>query len=130
MSQSPLEVSPQVQVDRTVSSIGAAIRRLTLLLDTEPEVAEQVALELTKIGPYAAGPMAAALRRSKSNQQKFRIIQLLVQLGPQVHVIAGRALLDLLNREKDPLVRQVASTAQTALIMRGVQESAANRPRP
>ncbi len=130
MGKSQSEVNAMAEFDRAVSAVGTAIGRLTRLLDGDPEVADRAMLALAEIGPYSAEPMAAVLRRSRSFRQKVLIIRLLVLLGPEVRLIAGGALVDLLKRDKDPFLLQVAVAAQTELIMRGLEESADDRPRP
>jgi hypothetical protein len=61
------KIPPADRVDRAVASVRAAVRRLGGLLDDEdPATVETVGAALAGIGPFAVGPLAAALARSPS----------------------------------------------------------------
>ena len=82
MSATNENVSMLVKVNRDVAAIEAAIRRLTKYLAAEAEVAMPAAAALVAIGLYAAGPLAAALRRARSPEECAMIIAVLAHLDP------------------------------------------------
>ena len=128
MARIKSSATPTDELDRDVAAVVASIRRLTKHLEAEPDIAIRAASVLLKVGPYAAGPIAAALGRSRSPQRKVLMIRLLSHLGQQARTTVERALLEVLKSEKDPVVRQHAWAANAALIVRDFQGTDAGGP--
>ena len=127
MTETKAEIHPSVQVAKDIASVGRAMERLARHLDAETDTASHAFLNLLAIGPYAVGPLTAVLRRPGSTQRKLRIVRLLVLLSDRERVAVGFALLECVKREKDPLVRQYAASAQSGLIARDLDQLC-NRP--
>src|SRR6187397_773559 len=70
--------------DRAVASIRAAIGRLALLLgDEDPATVDAAATALGAIGPFAVGPLAAALPKGASPRHRAAIIAALLSFDKQ-----------------------------------------------
>src|SRR4051794_11170814 len=112
-------------VDRAVISVRKAVGKLVALLGEEdwPTV-ERAALALGEIGPFAVGPLAAALPRGRSVRHRLALIGMVVSFGPQAGSPASRALTAILEREKDPHVLAAARVAFSRLVMDDIIESA------
>src|SRR3954467_3726912 len=98
---------PQLdQVDRAIVAVERAVGRLVALLgDDDPAVMERAALTLAEIGPFAVGPLAAALPRAASSRHRVVIIGALLTFGRQAKVPVMDALIGTLKREPDPHVK-------------------------
>jgi HEAT repeat protein len=104
--------------DRAVANIRAAIGRLALLLgDEDPATVEAAAMALGAIGPFAVGPLAAALPRGPSPRHRAAIVAALLTFGAQEKAAVARALRGALERDPDPHVRAAAEACLTRLIL-------------
>ena len=108
----------QNPADRAVATIRAAIGRLALLLgDEDPATFEAAAMALGAIGPFAVGPLAAALPRGPSPRHRAAIVAALLTFGAQEKAAVARALRGALERDPDPHVRAAAEACLTRLIL-------------
>jgi hypothetical protein len=104
--------------DRAVASIRAAVGRLALLLgDEDPATVEAAVMALGAIGPFAVGPLAAALPRGPSPRHRAAIVAALLTFGAQEKATVARALRGALGRDPDPHVRAAAEACLTRLIL-------------
>jgi hypothetical protein len=104
--------------ERAVASIRAAVGRLALLLgDEDPATCETAAMALGAIGPFAVGPLAAALPRGPSPRHRAAIIAALLTFGAQEKAAVARALRGALERDPDPHVRAAAEAFLTRLLL-------------
>ena len=112
---------PQLdQVDRAIVAVERAIGRLVALLgDDDPAVMERAALTLAEIGPFAVGPLAAALPRAASSRHRAIIIGALLTFGRQAKVPVMDALIGELKRESDPHVKVAAQGRRSTSCSRG-----------
>ena len=78
MSETNENVNMLARVKRDIAAIDAAIVRVAKYLAAKPKVASA----LVAIGPYAAGPLAAAFMRSRSPEERLLIIAILAHLDP------------------------------------------------
>ena len=97
---------------------------MALLGAEDRPTVEKAALALAEIGPFAVGPLAAALPRGRSARHRLAIIGMLVCFGPRAGAPATRALTGILKREKDPHVLTAAQAAFVKLVMDDINESA------
>ena len=104
--------------DRAVAGIGTAVGRLALLLgDEDPATCETAAMALGAIGPFAVGPLAAALPRGPSPRHRAAIVAALLAFGAQEKATVARALRGALERDPDPHVRGAAEACLTRLLL-------------
>ena len=104
--------------DRAVANIRAEIGRLALLLgDEDPATFETAAMALGAIGPFAVGPLAAALPRGPSRRHRAAIVAALLTFGAQEKAAVARALEGALERDPDPHVRAAAEACLTRLTL-------------
>jgi hypothetical protein len=104
--------------DRAVASIRAEVGRLALLLgDEDPATAEVAAMALGEIGPFAVGPMAAALPKGPSPRHRAAIVAALLTFGEQEKAAVARTLRSALERDPDPHVRAAAQACLARLIL-------------
>jgi hypothetical protein len=104
--------------DRAVASIRAAVGRLALLLgDEDPASVEAAAMALGAIGPFAVGPLAAALPKGPSPRHRAAIVAALLTFGAQEKAAVARALRGALERDPDPHVRAAARACLTRLLL-------------
>ena len=104
--------------DRAVASIRAAVGKLALLLgDEDPATFETAAMALGAIGPFAVGPLAAALPRGPSPRHRAAIVAALLTFGAHEKAAVARALRGALERDPDPHVRAAAEACLTRLIL-------------
>ena len=104
--------------DRAVASIRAAVGKLALLLgDEDPATFETAAMALGAIGPFAVGPLAAALPKGPSPRHRAAIVAALMSFGAQEKAAVARALRGALVNDPDPNVRVAAQAALTRLIL-------------
>ena len=104
--------------ERAVAGIRAAVGRLGLLLgDEDPATAEAAAMALGAIGPFAVGPLAAALPKGPSPRHRAAIIAALLTFGAQEKAAVARALRGALERDPDPHVRAAARACLARLIL-------------
>jgi HEAT repeat protein len=104
--------------DRAVARIRAAIGRLAVLLgDEDPATVEAAAMALGAIGPFAVGPLAAALPRGPSPRHRAAIVAALLSFGSQEEAAVARALEGALERDPDPHVRAAAQACLTRLLL-------------
>jgi hypothetical protein len=104
--------------DRAVASIRAAVGRLALLLgDEDPATFETAAMALGAIGPFAVGPLAAALPRGPSPRHRAAIVAALLTFGDKEKAAVTRALEAALERDPDPHVRAAARACLTRLLL-------------
>src|SRR4051794_29088043 len=103
---------PSDPVDRAVASARLAVGRLIrLLCDEDRTTVEKAAGALAEVGPFAVGPLAAALPRAESARDRVVIIGALRNLGLQAKAPALRALNAALKREQDPHVQMAVRMA-------------------
>jgi HEAT repeat protein len=108
----------QDPADRAVAGVRAAIVRLALLLgDEDPATVEAAAMTLGAIGPFAVGPLAAALPRGPSPRHRAAIVAALLSFGAQEEAAVARALRGALERDPDPHVRAAAGACLTRLLL-------------
>jgi hypothetical protein len=104
--------------DRAIASIRGAVGRLALLLgDEDPATAEAAAMALGAIGPFAVGPLAAALPRGPSPRHRAAIVAALLTFGTQEKAAVAWALRGALERDPDPHVRVAARVCLARLIL-------------
>src|SRR6516165_9120257 len=104
--------------DRAVASIRAAVGKLALLLgDEDPATFEAAAVALGAIGPFAVGPLAAALPKGPSPRHRAAIIAALVSFAAEEKAAVIRALRGAVERDPDRHVRAVAEACLTRLIL-------------
>jgi HEAT repeat protein len=104
--------------DRAVATIRAAIGRLALLLgDDDPATIDAAATALDAIGPFAVGPLAAALPKGPSTRHRAAIVAALMAFGAQENAAVARALRGALERDPDPDVRAAAEACLTRVIL-------------
>jgi HEAT repeat protein len=104
--------------DPAVASIRAAVGKLALLLgDEDPATFETAATALGAIGPFAVGPLAAALPKGPSPRHRAAIVAALMSFGAQEKAAVARALRGALERDPNPHVRAAAQAALTRLIL-------------
>jgi hypothetical protein len=104
--------------DQAVASIRAAVGRLALLLgDDDPATFEAAAVALGAIGPFAVGPLAAALPKGPSPRHRAAIIAALVSFAAEEKAAVIRALRGAVERDPDRHVRAVAEACLTRLIL-------------
>ena len=102
--------------DRAVASIRTAVGRLALLLgDEDPATFETAAMALGAIGPFAVGPLAAALPKGPSPRHRAAIVAALLTFGAQEKAAVTRALKGAMERDPDPHVRAAAQACLTRL---------------
>ena len=104
--------------DRAVARIRAAIGQLALLLgDEDPATGEAAAMALGAIGPFAVGPLAAALPKGPSPRHRAAIVAALLTFGEQEKAAVARALRGALVHDPDPHVRAAARACLTRLLL-------------
>jgi hypothetical protein len=104
--------------DRAVARIRTAVGRLALLLgDEDPATVEAAAMALGAIGPFAVGPLAAALPKGPSPRHRAAILAALLSFGAQEKAAVARALRGALERDPDPHVRVAAEACLTRLLL-------------
>ena len=104
--------------DRAVASIRAAIGKLALLLgDEDPATFETAATALGAIGPFAVGPLAAALPNGPSPRHRAAMVAALLTFGEQEKVAVTKALRGAVERDPDPHVRAAAQACLTRLLL-------------
>jgi HEAT repeat protein len=104
--------------DRAFASIRAAVGRLALLLgDEDPATFETAAMALGAIGPFAVGPLAAALPMGPSPRYRAAIVAALLTFGEQEKASVARALRRAMERDPDPHVRSAAQACLARLIL-------------
>ena len=104
--------------DRAVASIRAAVGKLALLLgDEDPATFDTAATALGAIGPFAVGPLAAALPKGPSPRHRAAIVAALMSFGAQEKAAVARALRGALVNDPDPNVRAAAEACLTRLIL-------------
>src|SRR5437660_6762641 len=104
--------------DRAVAGIRAAVARLALLLgDDDPATVDAAATAVGAIGPFAVGPLAAALPNGPSPRHRAAIAAALMTFGAQEQAAVGRALRGALERDPDPNVRAAAEACLARLIL-------------
>jgi hypothetical protein len=104
--------------DRAVARIRTAVGRLALLLgDEDPATGEAAAMALGAIGPFAVGPLAAALPKGPSPRHRAAIVAALLTFGAQEKAAVARALEGALERDPDPHVRAAAEACLTRLLL-------------
>ena len=109
--------TPPDEVDKAVAAARKAVGRLAKLLgDEDPTVLLKAASALAEIGPFAVGPLAAALPRASSPRHRLAIMGALLSFGDQAYVQVAAALTAAIKREKDPFVRAKAGAALAHLI--------------
>ena len=87
------------QVDRALADARRAIGTLGDLLDDEDQATlEKVARAMEEIGPFAVGPLAAALPKARSVGHRLAIIGGLLYFAPQARAPVARALTGVLKR--------------------------------
>jgi len=69
------------------------------------------------IGPFAVGPLAAALPKGPSPRHRAAIIAALVSFGAQEKAAVTRALRGAVERDPDPNVRAAAEACLTRLTL-------------
>src|SRR4051812_45905843 len=112
------KAEPPDRVDRTVKGVKAAVGRLVGLLGDEDEAVVRKALAaLEEVGPFAVGPLAAALPRAPSPRHRAAILGALTYLGPRAAVQVVRALLLASENDPDPRLRAAAGAAMAAVVM-------------
>ena len=74
-------------------------------------------MALGAIGPFAVGPLAAALPRGPSPRHRAAIVAALMSFGAQEKAAVARALRGALERDPNPHVRAAAQAALTRLIL-------------
>jgi HEAT repeat protein len=103
---------------RAIASIRAAVGQLALLLgDDDPATFETATTALGAIGPFAVGPLAAALPKGPSPRHRAAIVAALLTFGAQEKVAVTRALKEAVEGDPDPHVRAAAQAALTRLIL-------------
>ena len=104
--------------DRAIADIRTAVGRLALLLgDDDPATFEAAATALGAIGPFAVGPLAAALPKGPSPRHRAAIVAALMSFGVQEKAAVARALKGAMERDPDPHVRTAAQACLTRLIL-------------
>ena len=104
--------------DQAVASIRAAVGRLALLLgDDDPATFETAAMALGALGPFAVGPLAAALPKGPSPRHRAAIVAALLTFGAREKAAVARALRGALERDPDPHVRAAARACLARLIL-------------
>jgi HEAT repeat protein len=104
--------------DRAVASIRAAVGKLALLLgDEDPATFDTAATALGAIGPFAVGPLAAALPKGPSPRHRAAIVAALMSFGAQEKAAVARALRGALVNDPDPNVRAAAQACLARLIL-------------
>jgi hypothetical protein len=115
--------------DRAVARIRTAVGRLALLLgDEDPATVEAAAMALGAIGPFAVGPLAAALPRGPSPRHRAAIIAALLTFGAQEKAAVARALREAMERDPDPHVRAAAQACLTRLLLSDLVAKPSARP--
>src|SRR4051812_24206175 len=75
--------SPPDRVDQDLADARAAVGRLVgLLCDEERATVEQAAGALEEIGPFAVGPLVAALPEATSTRERAVIVKVLENFAP------------------------------------------------
>ena len=109
--------APPDEVDEAAAATKKAVGRLARLLgDEDRAVLLKAASALAEIGPFAVGPLAAALPRASSPRHRLAIMGALLSFGDQAYVQVAAALTAAIKREKDPFVRAKAGAALAHLI--------------
>src|SRR5688572_21116341 len=125
------KVTPTDRVDRAVASVRAAVGRLIrLLCDEDPATFAKAAEAMMAVGPFAVGPLVAALGRAKSSRDRRVIIGALLTVGPMEMTPVMRALNTTLERDPDPRVRGAARAALDSLIMTALGPTRSTSPPP
>jgi HEAT repeat protein len=94
------------------------VGQLALLLgDEDPATFETAAMALGALGPFAVGPLAAALPKGPSPRHRAAIVAALLTFGAQEKVAVIRALRGALERDPDPDVRAAAQECLTRLLL-------------
>ena len=108
----------QNPADRALISVRAAVVQPALLLgDEDPATFEAAAMALGAIGPFAVGPLAAALPKGPSPRHRAAIVAALLTFGAQEKAAVARALRGALEHDPDPHVRAAARACLARLIM-------------
>jgi hypothetical protein len=119
------------QVDRALADARRAIGKLVQLLDDEDgAIVAKAARALEEVGPFAVGPLAAALPRAGSLRLRLLIVGGLPHFARQARPAVTRALTAALGREKDPLVQRAVRGALGRVIMDDIVESATKARAP
>jgi hypothetical protein len=74
-------------------------------------------MALGAIGPFAVGPLAAALPRGPSPRHRAAIVAALLSFGTQEKAAVVRALRGALLHDPDPHVRATAEACLTRLLL-------------
>ena len=88
-----------------------------LLGDDDMATVDAAATAVGVIGPFAVGPLAAALPKGPSTRHRAAIVAALMAFGAQEKAAVARALRGALERDPDPDVRAAAQACLTRLIM-------------
>src|SRR5947209_1166951 len=90
------------RVARAMANIKTAVGRLALLLaDEDPATAGKAAEAVAEIGPFAVGPLTAALPKGPSPRHRAAIIGALLTFGHQAKAPVARALRGAMERDPD-----------------------------
>jgi HEAT repeat protein len=104
--------------ERAVARIRTAVGHLALLLgDEDPATFDAAAMALGAIGPFAVGPLAAALPKGPSPRHRAAIVAALLTFGAQEKAAVTRALKGAVERDPDPHVRAAAQACLTRLLL-------------
>jgi hypothetical protein len=123
--------APKDEVDLATAALRRAVGRLIRLLGhDDPRVVTRAALALHELGPYAAGPLAAALPRAGSRRAKVMIIAALRGGGAATRAAATAAAWRAMRREEDPVVRAAAHRAHRWLMREALEAVAAGAAGP
>ena len=108
----------QNPADRALIGVRAAVVQLALLLgDEDPATVEAAVMALGAIGPFAVGPLAAALPKGPSPRHRAAIVAALLTFGAQEKAAVARALRGALERDPDPQVQAAARACLTRLFL-------------
>jgi hypothetical protein len=123
---------PLDQVDRARLAVDRAIGRIVKLLgDEDIEVLGKTALTLADLGPYVAGPLAAAPPRAPTPcRHRGTIIAVLSGFDRQPGGAVHGVLLQVLQKEKNPIVWQAARMELNRLISLEIMDRVAKGSRP
>src|SRR4051794_30810178 len=112
------------RVDRAMANIKTAVGQLALMLgDEDQATAGKAAEALAAVGPFAVGPLAAALPKGPSPRHRAAILGALVTFGPQAKAPVARALNKAMESDPDPHIRAMARAALARLILSDVMTS-------
>jgi len=111
------KVATQDEVDRAVDGINRSIGRLVAFLgDEDDAVVEKALRALAEVGPFAVGPLAAALPRAPAPRHRAAILGALLTFGPQAEVAVSGAFTRAMKRDPDERIRAAAGAALTSLM--------------